>query len=68
MLFALIREDGSVGDIRVIKSLDSRLDESAALALSKWKFRPARNPQGPVEVEALVEVPFRLRAFREAGR
>ncbi len=62
-LYAVIRTDGSVDDIRVLGSLDSRLDENAIRALSHWRFRPGTKNGEPVAVEAVVQIPFRMRSL-----
>jgi TonB family protein len=59
-LSAVIRQDGTLADITVVRSLDSRLDFAAREALSKWIFEPATRDGAPVDVDAIVEVPFRL--------
>ena len=46
-LFAVIRKDGHVGGITLIRQLDDRLDRSAQEALAKWEFTPARAQRGP---------------------
>jgi TonB family protein len=62
VLYAVIRKDGSVDSIQVVRSLDQQLDANATSALSQWKFRPAtRTADGadtPVELEAIVHIPF----------
>lgn len=63
-LYAIIRADGSVDGIRVLDSLDSRLDENAMRALSAWKFRPGIKHGEPVAVEAVVQIPFRMTKLR----
>ena len=60
-LYAVIRADGTVDDIKVIDSLDSRLDETAVRALSRWHFRPGTKNGEPVALEAVVEIPFRMK-------
>jgi TonB family protein len=62
-LYAIIRADGTVHDIRVLDSLDPRLDASAARALSAWRFRPGTKNGEPVAVEAIVQIPFRKHRF-----
>jgi TonB family protein len=61
VLFAIIRKDGTVDKVRVIRSLNPRLDQRAIEALKKWKFKPATLGNDPVEVQALFGVPFRPR-------
>jgi TonB family protein len=64
VLTAIIRADGSVSDIAVVKSLDSRLDQNAAEALSRWLFRPALRNGQAIDLEAVITVPFRTHASR----
>jgi TonB family protein len=59
-LFGIIRGNGRVESIAVIRRLDDRLDRSAAEALEKWQFEPAMRNGQPVEVDAVFEIPFRL--------
>jgi TonB family protein len=60
-LYAVIHSDGKVSDIRVLNSPDERLDTYAASALARWKFVPAERAGKPVALEAVVEIPFRVR-------
>jgi len=60
-LYAVIHSDGKVRDIRVLNSPDERLDSYAASALARWKFVPAERAGKPVALEAVVEIPFRVR-------
>jgi TonB family protein len=57
-LYAVIRSDGTVGEIRVLRGLDERLDENAKVALSRWQFRPAMKNGAAVDLEAVVQIPF----------
>ena len=59
-LYAVIHEDGKVDSVRVVRSLDPRLDQSAVRALLRWKFQPATRNGHPVGLEALVQIPFTL--------
>jgi TonB family protein len=58
-LYAVIRSDGSVGEIRILRGVDERLDEYARAALSRWHFTPATKNGYAVDLEALVLIPFR---------
>lgn len=60
-LYAVIHSDGKVSDIRVLNSPDERLDTYAARALAGWKFLPAERSGKAVALEAVVEIPFRVR-------
>jgi TonB family protein len=58
VLYAIIRKDGSVDSIQVVRSLDPELDRNAIAALAQWKFRPGTRAGAPVDLEAVVHVPF----------
>jgi TonB family protein len=58
-LYAVIHNDGSVTDVRVLRGVDDRLDEFARAALARWRFRPATKNGSPVDLEAVVMIPFR---------
>jgi len=60
-LYAVIHADGRIDDIRVLSSPDDRLDAWATSALAHWKFLPALRAGKPVPIEAVVEIPFRVR-------
>jgi len=60
---AVVREDGTVGEVRVIKSLDTKfgLDDSAVAAVKAWVFKPGHFSDGlPVPVICLMVMEFRL--------
>ncbi|MGC1370532.1 MAG: TonB family protein [Candidatus Sulfotelmatobacter sp.] len=59
ILYAIIRSDGTVGNIRVLRGVDERLDRYAIQAIGKWQFEPARKNGSPVDVEATFWIPFR---------
>lgn len=59
ILYAVIRRDGSVDSIQLVRGVDEQLDANAMNALARWKFRPAERQGAPVELEAIVHVPFR---------
>jgi TonB family protein len=59
-LAALIRKDGRVEQISLLRHLDARLDHTAEEALAKWEFTPAMRNGVAVDVDAVFEIPFRL--------
>ena len=67
VLYAIIRKDGSVDSIQVVRGLDPQLDKNAIQALGEWKFRPATRAGRPVDVEAVVHIPFRYQDPRDYG-
>ena len=61
VLYAIIRKNGSVDSIQLVHSIDSHLDVNAMDALAQWKFTPAEKRGEPVDLEAVVYIPFRSR-------
>ena len=61
LLEIVIKSDGSVGDVKVLRGLGSGLDERAVTAVRNWRFAPARRLGAPVDVIVEVEVEFSLR-------
>jgi len=59
VLYAVIRGDGSVDSVELVRGVDEQLDANAMEALSQWKFRPASRQGTPVALEAIVHIPFR---------
>ena len=59
IVYAVIRADGTVNSVRVLQSVDDRLDQFASEAVSHWQFQPATKDGNPVDVEATFHVPFR---------
>jgi TonB family protein len=60
ILYAVIRRDGSVDSIQLVRGIDEQLDANAIRALRQWKFRPGAKQGIPIELEAIVHIPFRL--------
>jgi TonB family protein len=61
ILSAVIRRDGSVDSIKVVHSVDERLDDSAIEALKHWLFSPSQKNGRPVDVLAEITIPFSLK-------
>ena len=59
ILYAVIHADGTVGSVRVLRSVDDRLDQFASQAIAQWQFQPATKNGSPVDVEATFQIPFR---------
>jgi TonB family protein len=59
-LACVIGKDGRVSTVELVRGLDDRLNQTAEEALAKWEFEPATRQGEPVEVDVLVEIPFRL--------
>jgi protein TonB len=57
----VVRRDGTVGDVRLIRGLRGGLNERAMNAVRQWRFAPGRMKGTPVDVVVQVGVEFRLR-------
>jgi len=57
---AVIAEDGSVGEVEVLKGLPMGLSESAVEAVKQWRFEPATLDGEPVAVYYNLTINFRL--------
>lgn len=63
LLECVVRPDGSVGEVQVIRSLDSTfgLDQEAVKAAKQWRFAPGTRLGEPVSVLVTIELTFTLR-------
>lgn len=61
LLEIVVRRDGTVGDVKVLRGLGGGLNERAVDAVRQWRFSPARLKGTPVDVVVEVGVEFRLR-------
>ena len=63
LLECVVETDGSVGPVRVRRSLDTvnGLDEEAMKAAKQWRFTPAMKDGAPVRMLVVIELTFSLR-------
>ena len=63
LLECVVRPDGSVSDVQIIRSLDPTfgLDQQAVTAAKKWRFAPGTRLGEPVAVQITIELTFTLR-------
>lgn len=57
----VVRRDGSVGDVRVLRGLAAGLNDKAVEAVRQWRFSPAHRHGAAVDVVVTVSVEFKLR-------
>ena len=57
----VVRKDGTIDNVEIIKDLPYGLGESAKEAVERWRFRPATYRGEPIDVYYTVTVNFRLR-------
>jgi TonB family protein len=61
LLKSVVLADGTVGDVEVLRSLDSELDQQAIDALKQWEFKPGTREGKPVAVRIACELTFTLK-------
>jgi TonB family protein len=61
ILRAIVERDGTVGDVRVVRSLEPTHDEEASKALAQWQFERATRGGQPVGMVITVEMTFTLK-------
>ena len=63
LLECIVQPDGSVGNIRVVRSLDASfgLDQEAIKAARQWRFQPGTKQGQPVPVLVTIAIAFTLR-------
>ena len=61
VLEIVVRQDGSVGNVKVTRTLGAGLEQKAIEAVRQWRFGPARRHGAPVDVVVEVSVEFKLR-------
>ena len=57
-LQAVIAADGSVEKVQVLQGVDEQLDRFACDAFRRWRFFPATRNGNPVDLDAVVTIPF----------
>ena len=56
----MITRDGTVADVRVLRSADPMLDDASVVAVKQWRYRPAIFNGEPVCVYLTVTTSFSL--------
>jgi TonB family protein len=57
----VVKRDGGVGDVKLLRGLGGGLDQRAIDAVRQWRFSPATRQGVPVDVVVEVAVEFKLR-------
>lgn len=58
IVYGVIRADGTVGNVRILRGVDGRIDRFASQAVSQWQFQPAMKNGTPIDVDATFQIPF----------
>lgn len=57
-LAAIIRSNGHVDSVTVVRASAAAAPQNAIEDLTRWEFRPAMRDGSPVDVEVVIEIPF----------
>jgi protein TonB len=57
----VVRRDGTVGEVKLLRGLRGGLSERATQAVRQWRFSPGRMKGVPVDVVVQVGIEFKLR-------
>lgn len=55
---ALIRKDGKIVDISLLRNLSPGLEQAVIQDMACWEFKPATRDGAPVDVDVVMEIPF----------
>jgi TonB family protein len=61
LLECVVKADGTVGDTKIVKSLDPDLDKAALDAAAQWLFEPGTRDGTPVNVLVTITIAFTLK-------
>jgi len=61
-LECVVQPDGTIGEVRVSRSLNPGLDQEAIKAVRQWRFKPGHKDGKAVPVRVSLELAFTLRA------
>ncbi len=58
LISVVVTPEGAPKDVKVVKSLEKEIDQSAMDAVMKWQFAPAMKDGKPVATRVTVEIRF----------
>jgi bla regulator protein blaR1 len=61
LMECVVKADGTVGDIKIVRSLDPDLDKEAVKAAAQWLFEPGTRDGKPVNVLVTIAIAFTLK-------
>ena len=56
----MIRQDGKLEGLALLKALSPGIEQAVIQDLSSWEFKPATRDSVPVDVDFVIEVPYSL--------
>jgi TonB family protein len=60
ILLIIIEKDGTVQEVRVLRSVSNRIDQAAVEAVKQWRYRPALMSGTPIRVTQVVGLNFEV--------
>ena len=62
VLEAVVKTDGTIGDVKVLSFTNELFNEAAITAVKQWTYKPALNKDGkPVAIYYVIRVDFRVK-------
>lgn len=61
MMECVVKADGTIGDVKIVKTLDPELDQAAMEAAKQWLFDPGTRGGKPVNVLVTIQITFTLK-------
>ncbi len=59
LLRGIIRKDGTIADLRVVKATDPIFEDAALTAVRQWTYKPYMLNGEPTEVDTTITVNFK---------
>ncbi len=59
-LAATISKDGKIVDVKMLRSLSPGIEQAVVRDLAEWEFKPATRDRVPIDVDAVIEIPYSL--------
>ena len=57
---AMIRQDGKLEGLTLLRNLSPGIDQAVMQDVSAWEFKPATRDSVPVDVDVVIEIPYSL--------
>jgi hypothetical protein len=59
-LTATINKDGKIVDVKLLRSVSPGIEQAVVQDLADWEFKPATRDKVPIDVDAVIEIPYSL--------
>ncbi len=55
-----INYEGKIVDVKVLRSVSPGVEQAVMRDLAEWEFKPATRDRAPIDVDAVIEIPYSL--------